>query len=1090
MIANAKVRRIMSRLLALCCICMLLMAPAAGRAEEPRTVRVGYMLMDYFEEEAQVSINGQERTVRSGYAYEYLQVLRYYTGWQYEYVNGTWDELVKMLERGEIDLLSHVARTDEREQTMLFSTEPQGRETHYLYVDGPNEAIDPADYSTLNGKDIGVIAGDFRTNRFKAWCEEQGVVCNIHEYVDIHALHRALHSGYIQAVSCGSMSVAACPEGKWNAVIRFEDAPVYFAVKRGPEGEAMLEQINSALNQVLSYNENFGQELQQKYISLNRAPAALSEEEAQWLADRGELRVGYCDNRRPLAYADESGHLAGLLLDYLNAMTKEYGMQFSVAAYPDGVSLLTALQNGDVDIIAPVGYNHGMAEVYDMAVTAPLTVETMVAVYKGYKGTEPKDIFEKIAILDTSITEKDYAKRYYADSQWIRADSVAEAINLVAEDQAGCYFIRSSTWSWYKNEYLELNNLHVLTLPNANEVNMAIRNEDIKLLPILNKGIALLTDADVSQAMVAYSNALDDMTWLKLIRKNPATAVLGGLATLLLVGLLFVAYRLHTEKKYLRQLEAANEKAEIARYEAERSRREAERANQAKSTFLTSMSHDIRTPMNAIVGMTTLAAKHLNSPDYVRNCLSKVTLASDHLLTLINDVLDINKIESGNLSLTPNVFSLADSIMNLANIGRHQLHEKNHQFEIRVHNISQEYLFADELRINQVFINLLSNAVKYTPTGGRITIDVKEQPLPGERGKVRLIYVIEDTGIGMSEAFQTQMYDLFAMANKSARTVSGSGVGLSICKQLVELMEGAIECESQVGKGTKFTVTLDLPIADKAMEQLMLPPMKILVVDDDEVFLATAADTLRELGVSPDCVNGGEQAVQLVKEKHAANKDYPLIIIDWLMPDMDGIETTRQIRAEVGPEVSIIVISAYAPEEIQDAAVAAGANGFIHKPFFRSNAYQSISEVMGLNQEAAEPVEDAHQKVRGMHLLIAEDNDLNWEIIRELLAMYDITAVRAENGQRCVDMLEQSSPGEYDCVLMDIQMPVMNGYDASKCIRCMSRSDLRSLPIIAMTADAYTEDVLRCAESGMNGHIPKPIDMEKLLEALGEVSGK
>lgn len=1077
-----------NRMLSLLCawaMLLFLLEPAAC-AEEKETIRVGYMLLDHFQEEEAAEQNGRQMIVRSGYGHEYLQVIRYYTGWQYEYVHGTWSELLDMLERGEIDIMSHTARTPEREETMLFSTEPQGRESHYLYVDGPSEAIDSNDYSTLNGKKIGAIAGDFRTPLFQEWCRKHGVQCNIVEFDDIDAVHKAMHSGEIHAVSCSSLAVAACPDGKWRAVFRFEDAPVYIAVKRGAEGEAILAKINAAQEQILSSNENFGQEVQQKYFRQAAAPVSLTEREREWLEGRGVLVVGYCANRRPLAYTNEAGTLSGLLADYLDAMEENFGMQFHCVEYPNGISMLTALQKGEVDIISPVGYNHGMAEVYDMAVTAPLTVETMVAVYKGYKGTEPKDIFEKLAILDTSITEKDYAKRFYPDARWVRANTIEEAIDLVAEDKAGCYIIRSSTWSWYKMQYDRLAEFQVLSLPNANDVNMAIRNDDITLLPILNKGISLLSTADVSQSIVAYSDAMDEMTWLRFLQKNPLATALGGLAIILFMGLVFLVYRLATEKIYLKRLESANAQAEAARYEAERSRLDAERANQAKSTFLTSMSHDIRTPMNAIVGMTTLAAKHLNNPEYVRNCLSKVTLASDHLLTLINDVLDINKIESGNLSLTPNVFSLADSIMNLANIGRHQLQEKEHRFEIRVHNIRQEYLFADELRINQVFINLLSNAVKYTPAGGRITIDVKEENIPGETGRIRLIYVIEDTGIGMSREFQNRMYDLFAMANKSARTVTGSGVGLSICKQLVDLMEGTIECESQEGRGTKFTVTLDLPIADKAVDHLMLPPMKILLVDDDEVFLATAADTLRELGVSPDCVSSGGQAVRIVREKHAVHKDYPLIIIDWQMPDMDGIETTKQIRAEVGPEVSIIVISAYAPEDIRDAAFAAGANGFINKPFFRSNAYQSISEVMGLNSEENEIAGDAHQKVRGMHLLIAEDNDLNWEIVRELLAMYDITAVRAENGQKCVAMLEHAKPGEYDCILMDIQMPVMNGYDAARFIRSMERGDLRNIPIIAMTADAYTEDVMRCAQAGMNGHIPKPIDMEKLLDTLGE----
>ncbi len=1057
-------------------LCMLM--PLAAAAEEKTVVKVGYMLMENFEEQEVVTQNGKEVIVRSGYAYDYLQMLRNYTGWEYEYVIGTWQELVQMLENGEIDILSHVARTPEREGTMLFSTEPQCRETHYLYVDGPNESIDPNDYSTLNGKSIGVIKGDFRTERFKDWCKISGVNCTIKEYTDIEEIHVALHSGEIHATSASSYTISSLPEGKWRSVYRFDDYPVYFAVKTGAEGEKLLEEVNAAQEQILAINPNFGTQLQQDYTknSITESPQ-LTQAEQAWLDNHGTVTVGYCDNRRPLAYTDDKGNLSGLLADYLKITSKQYSIDFEAKSYKNGTDLLKALSSGEVDFIAPVGYHYGMAEVYDMVITNPLTVETMVAVFKGYKGTEPKDIFEEIAVLTDSITEKDYAKRYYPDANWQIAQSIEEAIDFVADDIAGCYIIRSSTWSWYKNEYPRLNDLQVLTLPDSNEVNMALLNENAELLSILNKGLSLMSEADINQSIVAYSDASAEMTLFDLIRQHPGTTAAIVLAIVMAIGLAFLINKLYTDGKYLKKLETLNKRAE-------KSRLDAEKANIAKSTFLTSMSHDIRTPMNAIIGMTTLAAKHLNDPDYVRNCLSKVTLASDHLLTLINDVLDINKIESGNLTLSPTVFSLSDSVMNLANIGRSQIQDKNHKFEIRVHNIKQEYLFADELRINQVFINLLSNAVKYTPANGKISVDVKQEPIAGENGKIRLIFTIEDSGIGMSAEFQKHMYDLFAMANKNTRTINGSGVGLSICKQLIDLMDGTIKCESTEGVGTKFTVTLDLLIADRVADNYVLPPMKMLLVDDDEIFLETASDTLTEIGLSPDCAKSGEEAIEIVTQKHKENKDYPLIIIDWQMPEMDGIETTKRIRKVVGEDVSIIVISAYATEDIRDAALAAGANGFINKPFFSSNAYKSISQILGLLDESEVIETNPYHKVKGMKLLIAEDNDLNWEIASELINMYGISADRAENGKICVDMITADGQNAYDAILMDIQMPVMDGYEATELIRSQENPRIREIPIIAMTANAYTEDIIRCAETGMNSHIAKPIDIERLMDVL------
>ncbi len=1058
-------------------------SPAVSASEAKTTVRVGYLLHENYQE-------GGPGEVKSGYGYEYLQMIRNYTGWEYEYVYASsWAEQIAMLENGEIDLMLHAFRTPERMKTMLFSVEPMGRESNYLYTRGDHSDLIAGDVKSINGTTIGCMAGDFRHNMFVQWCKDNDVSCHIQSYSDLAAMHKDLSEGEIDAV-IGSDFTSSPFSGDWVTILRLDEESIYIAVALGRED--LLEQINTAQRQILAINPYYPDEVRRKYQDAvtTYIPPFSAEQRAE-LQARGTLTVGYCAEHRPIAYTEsKTGKLQGVLADYLDEMTQVYGISFETISYEDDIALLDALKSGKVDIIAPVGYGYGMAENSGVSITIPIAEETMLALFKPYAGTETKNIFKRIAVVEHSITEKDYVKHYYPDAELVEADSVESAIKLVHSGRADCYMLSSSFWSWYSGEYPDIRDLRIVNLPHANDVNMAVLTENLALIPILNLGIHLLTEADVNHAIVAYTEIRQEATFFSVIAENPLLTAVGALSIVLLVGLMFVAYRLYTEKKHLKQLREANEKTELARREAEAARSEAERANMAKSTFLTSMSHDIRTPMNAIVGMTTLAAKHLNNPDYVRNCLGKVNLASDHLLTLINDVLDINKIESGSLSLTPNVFSLADSIMNLANIGRHQLREKNHNFEIRIHNIKQEYLFADELRINQIFINLLSNAVKYTPAGGRITIYVKQEPIPGERNKVRLIYEIEDTGIGMSEEFQKHMYELFAMANKSARTVVGSGVGLSICKQLVDLMGGTIHCRSKEGEGTKFIVTLDLQIADKIVDQLILPPMKILLVDDDEVFLATASDTLKDLGVDPDCVDSGEKAIEAVSKKHQGSQDYPLIIIDWLMPEMDGIETTRRIRSLVGPEVSIIVISAYAPEEIRDQAIAAGANGFIHKPFFRSNAYESISEVMGLYDMCEDTVSDLHLKVKGMHLLIAEDNDLNWEIIRELLAMYDVETDRAEHGQICLDMLNASKPGTYDGVLMDIQMPVMNGYDTAKAIRAMVRDDLRKLPIIAMTADAYTEDVLRCIQAGMNGHIPKPIDMERLLDALGNLQGE
>ncbi|WP_125142374.1 hybrid sensor histidine kinase/response regulator [Clostridium transplantifaecale] len=512
---------------------------------------------------------------------------------------------------------------------------------------------------------------------------------------------------------------------------------------------------------------------------------------------------------------------------------------------------------------------------------------------------------------------------------------------------------------------------------------------------------------------------------------------------------------------------------------------ETRRANMAKTQFLSSMSHDIRTPMNAIIGMTAIATKHIEDRAQVLDCLNKIVLAGNHLLTLVNDVLDISKVESGKMALRPVVFSLSELSANLVNIVRPQIKEKGLDFDVRLHHLNYEYLYADELRVNQIFINLLTNAVKYTNPGGSIVLELGEEPLPEDGSKVVLTYMVRDTGIGMSQEFMKNMYRTFTRAVDSRiDKVQGTGLGLAITRQMVELMHGTIDCESELGKGTKFTVRLTLSIAERITDDLMLPPIRLLLVDDDEVFLETAEDMLVSMGVKVDIAVNGRTAVEMAAAGHESGQDYPVVIVDLMMPDMDGIETTRAIRARIGDEVPIIIISAYDWTEMEDAAKEAGANGFINKPMFKSAVYEKMNEFLHFSEVETEAPDDSADGLQGLHLLIAEDNDLNWEIIEALLKFHDIDSVRAGNGQICVDILNRSKAGTYDAVLMDIQMPVMDGREAAMAIRSFRDKKKREIPIIAMTADAFAEDIQSCLEAGMNAHIAKPIDMKKLLREL------
>ena len=514
--------------------------------------------------------------------------------------------------------------------------------------------------------------------------------------------------------------------------------------------------------------------------------------------------------------------------------------------------------------------------------------------------------------------------------------------------------------------------------------------------------------------------------------------------------------------------------------------RAAEAANNAKTEFLSTMSHDIRTPMNAIIGLTTIAERNPGDRETVSECLRKISLAGSHLLTLINDILDISKVESGKLRLSPVRFSIAESAENLVNISQPMVKEKNIDFNFRVGGIETEYLYADQLRLNQVLINILSNAIKYTEPGGSVNVELWEEKAAGD-GRVGLVYRVADTGIGMTEDFMKTMYQPFSRQTDSrVNTIQGTGLGLAITKQMVDLMGGSIECQSRPGAGTTFTVRLELPAAERQPEELLLEPVDVLIADDDPVLLETARDALRSLGARAETAAAGPEAVQLVAERHAAGRDFGVVILDWRMPGMDGIEAARAIRDQVGSQVPILLISAYDWSDIEDRAREAGANGFIGKPLFRSKLYDKISEVLGVERDRA-VTEDDNSDIAGMRILVAEDNDVNWDVISTLLEMFDIRCERAENGLLAVEKLRAARPGQYDLVFMDIQMPVMNGLEATKAIRALGKPWPGEIPIIAMTADAFSENIAECLAIGMDGHIAKPIDIKLVLKELRRI---
>ena len=513
----------------------------------------------------------------------------------------------------------------------------------------------------------------------------------------------------------------------------------------------------------------------------------------------------------------------------------------------------------------------------------------------------------------------------------------------------------------------------------------------------------------------------------------------------------------------------------------------AEAANNAKSEFLSRMSHDIRTPMNAVMGMTAVAAMHIDDKERITDCLNKITASSRHLLALINDVLDMSKIESGKITLTEEPFNLSEMIEGIFTIMQPQFKSKNQNIHIRTSNVVHEDLIGDTLRLRQVFVNILGNSAKFTPDGGSISLDICE--LDSQvAGKACYEFVFTDTGIGMEQSFIDEIFEPFSRSkNPNSQKIEGTGLGMAIAKNIVNMMNGDIKVESKVGEGSKFTVRVFLTIQElKETDNDSLNMLRILVADDDEVAADSTREILHNIGMDATSVYSGEDAVAEIVRHHEQGEDFSAVILDWKMPNMDGVQATAEIRKKVGDVIPVIILSAYDWTDIEQEARDIGVNAFIAKPLFRSRLIYVLRSLVNQTERSTSADVDLldENKFNGKRILLVDDIELNREIASELLTMNGIEVECAFDGQMAVDTLEEKPANYYDLVFMDIQMPNLNGYEATKAIRASDREDLKTIPIIAMSADAFSDDVHKSKESGMNDHISKPIDIPKLMGIL------
>ena len=711
---------------------------------------------------------------------------------------------------------------------------------------------------------------------------------------------------------------------------------------------------------------------------------------------------------------------------------------------------------GNYDQLPPVGAGINITRSY----INPINGVQSIAFCNQVMVRADKDSPRRTALLMRILSLRTFERK------WVFPTNQYHDAEIALIDGTGNYILKGNS---FKNQ-----NLYEFykTYNTTDASGLSALQEQVKT----QSGTFTMKNPQTEESLIAHTPVNASKGWA-LISMIPMSEISQGSTDWLLTGIIFAGllFLLIFDITLLMRL---NRVLEITA-------KAAETANRAKTDFLSTMSHDIRTPMNAIIGLTTIAEKNAHDPEAVSENLNKISLASNHLLTLINDILDISKVESGRLTLSPVSFSIAESAENLVNISQPMVKEKDIDFSFHINSFEYEYLYADQLRLNQIFINILTNAIKYTPPQGKVVVDMTETPAQTP-GKITLTYRVKDTGIGMSPEFMEKMYEPFIRQTDSrVNAIQGTGLGLAITKKMVDMMNGTIECQSVPNEGTCFTIKLELPIAERQLDEMKLDPIDVLIVDDDEVLLETAQSTLNTLGACSETALSGAEALRMIRERIEIGKDYDVVIVDWKMPEMDGLELSRRIRQLAGEKLPILLISAYDWADIEDEAKKAGANGFISKPLFRSTLYEKLTELLGIKNDIQNP-EDDDSDIAGMHILVAEDNDINWEIIYMLLQMHGMESERAVNGKIAVEMAEKDA-GKFDLIFMDIQMPVMNGLEATRAIRALPDPKAANIPIIAMTADAFSENVTECLNAGMNGHIAKPIDIKIVLREIRRI---
>ena len=902
----------------LCLILYITVIPLPVSAEEAkyRTVRVGWY-------EGTYNTTGPDGR-RRGYSYEYQQAVAAHTGWKYEYVEGSWAELMSMLKKGEIDLLGGISYAEERSDSMLFSELPMGEDKYYLYVDPAHTDISTSDLSTLNGKRIGMLPDSVPARMFHEWEKSHGVSAQQVDITGADDVRQKLQNHEIDGFILNESP--QWERDNISAVLLIGGSYNYFAIsKKRPD---LKEELDQAMQKIVKENPFYIEDLYKRYCSANSLET-LTDEEQNWLEQHGAVRIGYLKNDVGVSFADtESGETVGIINDYVSLASGclgEQAIEFQLTGFDSQEEELQALKDNRIDMIFHMNQNPYEAE-QNGIILSNTVFEVNVAVLTGVEKFDENGE-NTVAVSRGNLLGKWYISFNYPSWKIREYDTSAEVEKAVQSGEADCFVVKAGQ----SLKILADSKMRSVFLTKSSTSCFAVTRENTTLMNILNKTIQTLPDSRLSSQFYVYENEPGKVTLTEYIKDNLLVVSIGFIGAVLVIVWIIVYLLIKARKAQI----------------------QAEKANAAKSDFLFNMSHDIRTPMNALLGYNELMKRELTDPKLL-DYQEKMEQSGNLLLSIINNVLDMARIESGKVELDEDYVKIRDIYQGIYKIFQVEAEKKGIHLEME-YDVQHEHVICDETKNREIFLNLISNAVKYTASGGRVTIRITE--LDCDRDDyVRIRTQVIDTGIGMSEEFLPSLFDAFARErNTTVGKVAGTGLGMPIIKKYIDMMGGTIEAESKLGEGSKFTVTLEYRIADKSYYE---------------------QDT----------------------EKSS---------------DMD--ETDR---------------------------------------------------------------------INGKHVLLAEDNDLNAEIAEFILEDMGLMVDRVEDGVQCVARIEQKPAGTYDLILMDIQMPNMDGYKATQAIRRLADKEKSGIPIIAMTANAFEEDRKKALEKGMNGHIAKPVDIEKMRKIL------